>query len=209
MKLKTKAPSEAEIAEAKASATAWAKQRVSDPRTLIVDVETTGILSKDPDTEICQLSMIDTAGRPVLSMLIQPNRPIPLEASRIHGIEQRDVAHCPPFQVVGDLVAGIMQGRHIVAYNAAFDVHLLTHMLTKYGFEVPDFDTSCCMEEYARWCGQWDSRKDDWKWQKLPKLAFGGAHDALVDCSSTLLLMKKMAGDFSDEPSADDLDLDF
>jgi DNA polymerase III subunit epsilon len=209
MKLKTAAPTEEQKREIKDNMTRWAAERLADPRTLIVDVETTGILSKDPETEICQLSMINGEGRPVLSMLVQPNRPIPLEATKIHGIDQRMVAHCPPFQVVADLVAGLMQGRHIVAYNAAFDVHLLTHMLTKYGFEVPDFETSCAMEAYSAWCGEWMSNKADWKWQKLPKLAYGSAHDSLVDCASTLLLLKKMAGDFSDEPAPEDIDLDF
>lgn len=176
---------------------------------MIIDVETTGILSNDPETEICQVSVIDTAGRPLLSMLVNPGRPIPLEAQKIHGIDDRAVIASPRFTAIGGLIAALVHKRHVVAYNAAFDVHLLTHLLIKHGIDLPDFDVSCAMEAYSAWCGEWSAQKDDWKWQKLPKLAYGNAHDALVDCASTLLLLKKMAGDFSDEPDAESIDLDF
>jgi hypothetical protein len=59
------------------------------------------------------------------------------------------------------------------------------------------------MEEYAKWNGIWDSRKEDYKWMRLPKLSYGKAHDALTDCASTLELMKLMAG----ERSTDDTEL--
>jgi hypothetical protein len=49
------------------------------------------------------------------------------------------------------------------------------------------------MEEYSKWCGVWWSSKDSYRWQKLPKLAYGKAHDALTDCMSTLELLKLMA----------------
>ena len=65
------------------------------------------------------------------------------------------------------------------------------------------------MEYYAQFVGEWSKSKGDYKWQRLPKLAYGQAHDALVDCQSTLLLLKKMVGDFSDETPTDEIALDF
>jgi len=102
-----------------------------------------------------------------------------------------------------------MAGKHIVAFNAGFDVHLLVHLMGKYNIPVPEFEVSCAMEMYAQFVGEWSKVKGDYKWQKLPKLAYGSAHDSLVDCQSTLLLMKKMTGDFSDEPETDSISLDF
>lgn len=210
MKLKTKeAPSEEQRARIKGDMASWARERLADPSTVIIDLETTGILSKDPDTEIVQVSLINTSGRPLLSALIRPERPIPLEAQKIHGIDDRMVLGSPTFAQIGGLIAMLIHRRHVVAYNAAFDVHTLVHMLGKYGIDMPDFETSCAMEAYSAWCGEWQSSKKDWKWQKLPKLAYGSAHDSLVDCASTLLLLKKMAGDHSDEPNAESIDLDF
>lgn len=209
MKLKSNVPTEEQKAEIKEQMTTWAKERLADPNTLILDLETTGILASDPDTEIVQVSLINTAGRPVISMLVNPDRPIPLSAQKIHGIDDRMVLGLPKFRVVGPMVAALIRGKHIVAYNASFDIHTLVHLLGKYGIDAPDFETSCAMEAYSAYCGEWMSHKGDWRWQKLPKLAYGNSHDSLVDCMSTLMLMKRMAGDFSDEPDASDIDLDF
>lgn len=209
MKLKSIPPTDERRAEVKEEATKWAKTRLADPNTLILDLETTGILSRDPDTEIVQVSLINIQGRPVISMLVNPNRPIPLEVQKIHSIDDRMVLGLPTFRVVGPMIASLIRGKHVVAYNAGFDIHTLVHLMTKHGVNVPEFETSCAMEEYSAWCGDWSVQKDDWKWQKLPKLAYGSAHDSLVDCVSTLLLLKKMSGDFSDEPSPDSIDLDF
>lgn len=209
MKLKSKAPTDEQKAEIKEEMTRWAKERLADPNTLILDLETTGILAQDPDTEIVQVSLINTAGRPVISMLVNPDRPIPLQAQQIHGITDRMVVGLPKFRTVGPMVAALIKNKHVVAYNAGFDIHTLVYLLGKYDLNIPEFETSCAMEAYSAWCGEWMSHKGDWRWQKLPKLAYGNSHDSLVDCMSTLLLLKKMAGDFSDEPSTDDIELDF
>jgi DNA polymerase-3 subunit epsilon len=209
MKLKKASPTEDEREQIKEEKSKWARERLADPLTLILDLETTGILTQDPDTEIVQISIVNTAGRPVFSMMVNPNRPIPLVAQQIHGIDDRMVKGLPTLGDIGPLIAKVTRGKHIVAYNAGFDIHTLVHLLTKYGIEIPEFETSCAMEAYSAWCGEWMSHKGDWRWQRLPKLAYGNSHDSLVDCMSTLLLMKKMAGDFSDEVSVDDVDLDF
>ena len=119
------------------------------------------------------------------------------------------VKDAPPWPVIGDLVAGTLHGKHVVAFNAGFDIHMIVTLFQRYKMEIPEFDASCCMEQYSKWVGDWSKTKNDYKWQKLPKLAFGTAHDSLVDCQSTLMLMKKMAGDNSADPSPDDVSLDF
>ena len=208
-KTKKNPPSEELQLKRKEEAIAWAKARLQDPNTIIVDTETTGLLSRDPETEIVSLSMINNQGRPILASLVNPGRPIPMDAQKIHGIDNLEVKNAMPWSVVGDLASMLMSGKHIVCFNAGFDVHLMVHLMGKYGIPVPDFEVSCAMEYYSQFIGEWSKSKSDYKWQKLPKLAYGTAHDSLVDCQSTLLLLKKMAGDFSDEPNTDDLDLDF
>ena len=208
-KTKKNPPSEELQLKKKEEAIAWAKARLQDPNTIIVDTETTGLLSRDPETEIVSLSMINNQGRPILASLVNPGRPIPMDAQKIHGIDNLEVKNAMPWSVVGDLASMLMSGKHIVCFNAGFDVHLMVHLMGKYGIPVPDFEVSCAMEYYSQFIGEWSKSKSDYKWQKLPKLAYGTAHDSLVDCQSTLLLLKKMAGDFSDEPNTDDLDLDF
>lgn len=208
-KTKIAAPTEEQQLKKKQEAIVWAKERLNDPNTLIIDTETTGLLTKDPETKIVSLSMINTKGQVVLAGLVNPERPIPLEVQKIHGISDRDVKDAMPWSVIGDIAAYQMRNKHIVCFNAGFDVHLMIHLLGQYGIPLPEFDVSCAMEMYAQFVGEWSKAKSDYKWQRLPKLAFGKAHDSLVDCQSTLLLMKKMAGDFTDEPNLDDVSLDF
>ena len=193
----------------KEEAIKWAKARLADPNTVIVDVETTGILSKDPETKIVSISMINTKGQIVLAALVNPQRPIPLASQKVHGIEDQDVANAMPWCVIGDIAAYEMAGKHVVCFNAGFDVHLMIHLMRQENIPLPEFEVSCAMEYYSQFVGEWSKAKQDYKWQKLPKLAYGSAHDSLVDCQSTLLLLKKMAGDFSDEADPDDIDLDF
>lgn len=209
MKTRPTPPTEEQNQQKKEEATIWAKERLNDPNTLIVDVETTGLLRDDPETKIVSLSMINAKGQVVLASLVNPERPIPLSAQKIHRIEDRDVATAMPWSVIGDLAAYQMAGKHVVCFNAGFDVHLMVHLMTQSKIPIPDFEVTCAMEMYSQFVGEWSRSKGDYKWQRLPKLAYGEAHDSLVDCQSTLLLLKKMAGDFSDEPDANDIDLDF
>lgn len=208
-KTKPSVPTEQEQLKKREEAIKWAKTRLADPDTIIVDVETTGILTRDPETKIVSLSMINNQGRVVLAALVNPERPIPLDAQKIHGIDDREVKDAMPWSVIGDIAAYQMKGKHIVCFNANFDVHLMVHLMSQCNIPIPEFDVSCAMEYYAQFVGEWSKSKSDYKWQRLPKLAYGKAHDSIVDCQSTLLLLKKMAGDFSDEPNTNDISLDF
>ena len=209
MKLKTPAPTEQEQLKKKEEMALWAKEALLDPNTLIVDVETTGLPSRDPKTEVVSIAMINNEGRIVLAGLVNPKRPIPLEAQKVHGITDRMVKDAPPFKVLGNLIAGTMEGKRVVCYNAGFDVHLLVTLFQRYDIDIPEFEVECAMEAYSAFVGDWAKSKSDYKWQKLPHLAFGKAHDALVDCESTRLLLQKMSGDYSTDPNPDDINLSF
>ena len=112
--MKKQAPEMTELTR-KEEVAKWAKERLLDPKTLILDVETTGLLNQDPKTEVVSISLINTQGKPVLSALVNPGRPIPMASQKIHGIDDRMVKDQPPWYVIGDLVAGIIHGKHIVA----------------------------------------------------------------------------------------------
>ena len=209
MKLKAAPPTEQEQLKKKEEVALWAKEALADPNTLIVDVETTGLPSRDPETEIVSIAMINNTGNIVLAGLVNPQRPIPLEAQKVHGIDDRMVKNSPPFKVLGNLIAGLMDGKRVICFNAGFDVHLLVTLFQRYNIDIPEFDVQCAMEMYSAFVGEWSKSKDDYKWQKLPHLAFGKAHDSLVDCESTRLLIQKMSGDFSNDPNPNDIDLAF
>lgn len=195
----------------KAAAKAWAVERLGDPNSLILDIESTGIPSKDPNTEIVQLSLINMAGRPVLTMMLKPDRPMSAEVQGIHGITNEMVQDKPFFLQVAKVIGAYVEGKHIVAYNADFDISLLLHMFDRYEEPRPKIaGASCAMDQYSAWVGEWSTKKNDVKWQKLPNLSGMAGHDALSDCLSTLKVMQKMAGLFDEaSENADLIQLDF
>ena len=204
-------PSTEELKALKEKASEWAAERLADSTTVIVDTETTGLPSRDPDTEVCQLSITDNKGKPLFSMLLKPNKPMGDEVIGIHGITNEQVQFQPMFPQVARIISFVLENKHVVCYNSGFDVKLLWSLFKKYEIPVPKVTgISCAMEEYSRWCGDWSEKKGDFKWQKLPNLSGMPAHDAYSDCVSTLRVLELMAGNFKYEDlTADEIDLNF
>jgi DNA polymerase-3 subunit epsilon len=99
---------------------------VSDLLIVAIDTETTG---REPANDrIVEVAAVIWDGTDIvqrLSWLVNPGRPIPKEASDIHGISDQDVADQPPFS---DILPSLLQalGGHVpLAYNADFDRQFL------------------------------------------------------------------------------------
>jgi DNA polymerase-3 subunit epsilon len=199
------------LAEFKTKASEWAAERLADPNTVILDTETTGLPSKDPDTEIVQLTITDAKTRPLFSMLLKPNQPMSDEVIAIHGITNEQVINQPMFPQIAKMVTFVLENKHVVCYNSGFDVKLLWSLFKKYEQPLPKVaGISCAMEKYSEFMGEWNTKKEGLKWHKLPNLSGMPAHDAYSDCVSTVRLLEMMASKF--DPStveADDISLDF
>jgi len=204
-------PTIKELSQFKERASEWAKERLLDPNTVIVDTETTGLPSKDPDTEICQLAITDTKGRPLFSMLLKPNKPMNDEVISIHGIANEQVQNQPIFPQVAKMVAFVLENKHVVCWNSDFDVKLLWSLFKKYEQKLPAIaGASCAMDKYSEWVGEWNTKKEGFKWQRLPALSGMPAHDAFSDCVSTIKVIEMMAqGLDTADLNAEDIALDF
>ena len=102
----------------KEAASQWAKDRLADDGTVIIDIESTGLLHQDPDTEMAQISIINIKGRPLFSMLIKPNKPMGELVMGIHKITNEDVFSQPIFPQIAKMISFILKDKHIVCYNA-------------------------------------------------------------------------------------------
>ncbi len=72
------------------------------------------------------------------SWLINPGRPIPVEAKNVHGISDEDVADKPPFaEVAAEIVAALANGIP-AAYNASFDRGFLMAEIDRAGLRFAD-----------------------------------------------------------------------
>ena len=165
-------------------------------RVLAFDLETTGISTNND--RIVQVALIgaDADGNPVHhDILVNPQRPIPRDASRVHGIYDQDVRGKHIFKECANELAELMEGAVIVGHNARkFDMPLLQNEFYRCGISPPKplvvLDT---LEAVRR--------------LKIPRphnlgaqcarhgIDLSNAHDAAADAAACLLLLWKVMRD--------------
>jgi DNA polymerase-3 subunit epsilon len=122
--------------------------------------------------------------------LVRPSRPIPPEASAIHGIVDEHVASAPSCPDIYPQLKALLSGHDVVAYNVGFDRSVLRAARRRYG--LPRLGVKqwhCAMEQYSTWCGEWSAHFEGYRLQALP----GGDHSAAADCLAMLQLLRVMA----------------
>ena len=88
----------------------------------IVDIETTGGMAKRD--KITEIAIIVTDGQKVLKTfdsLVNPERSIPNEITRITGITNEMVKTAPKFYEIAKQVVDYTEGTIFVAHNVNFD----------------------------------------------------------------------------------------
>ncbi|WP_339791653.1 3'-5' exonuclease [uncultured Imperialibacter sp.] len=105
------------------------------------DLETTGInISNDRIVEISIVKLLPSGERVTKTQRINPQMPIPLESSLIHGIYDDDVKDAPTFKEVAKSYAAFLEGCDLAGFNILqFDVPLLVEEFLRVDV---DFDPS-------------------------------------------------------------------
>ena len=103
------------------------------------DLETTGVnIAKDRVVEISVLKVYPHGKEEQKTIRINPEIPIPKEASAIHGIYDEDVKDCPVFKGIAKELARYIEGCDLGGYNSnRFDIPLLAEEFLRAGV---DFD---------------------------------------------------------------------
>ncbi len=131
---------------------------------LIIDTETTGL---DKTAEIVQVGIVDAGGRVLVNRLIRPGLPIPAEATAVHGITDTAVASAPTWPDVYPEIAGLLNGRRLLAYNADFDQRVFRQTCRRHGTAVPTWvGWDCVMELTAAYIGEWSNYWGSFRWHK-------------------------------------------
>jgi DNA polymerase III epsilon subunit-like protein len=167
----------------------WSRALLAAPsQWVVLDTETTGLGLTD---EVIQIAVLAPDGSTLLDSLVRPARraEIPPQASAIHHITIDMLAGAPTFVQLGPRLADALAGKRIVAYNAEYDRRLLKQTALMSGGRAPQARWECAMIAYSRFVGEWDSRKNDYRFQRLPS----GDHSAAGDCRATLKLIELMA----------------
>jgi len=165
-------------------------------KVLAFDLETTGVSTNND--RIVQVALIgaEANGETVhYDVLINPQRPIPSGASRVHGIYDSRVRSEPVFKHYASELFDLMDGAVIVGHNARrFDMPLLQNEYYRCGMVPPEplvvLDT---LEAVRR--------------LKVPRphnlgaqcarngIDLSNAHDAAADAAASLLLLWKLMRD--------------
>ena len=103
------------------------------------DLETTGVnIAKDRVVEISVLNVYPQGKEEPKTIRVNPEMPIPKEASAIHGIYDEDVKDCPVFKGIAKELARYIEGCDLGGYNSnRFDIPLLAEEFLRAGV---DFD---------------------------------------------------------------------
>lgn len=91
------------------------------------DLETTGVnICKDRIVEISYLKISPNGKEEGKTRRINPEMPIPPEATAIHGITDEDVKDCPTFKEIAKSLASQIEGCDLAGFNSnRFDIPLL------------------------------------------------------------------------------------
>ena len=102
------------------------------------DLETTGInIVSDRIVEISYHKVSPNGREETKTIRVNPEIPIPKEASDIHGILDADVADCPTFKLVAKEIARDIEGCDLAGYNSnRFDIPLLAEELLRAEVEI-------------------------------------------------------------------------
>lgn len=161
-----------------------------------LDTETTGLGDTD---QIIELAIINQQGQVLFNHRFKPSVPVHPKAAAVHGISNADLDHCLTVLDMSPALYALLHNRHIVAYNAQFDIRLLQQSFAAYEVDTSwlnDVPVSCAMQLAAKVCGSTNrhgtislinaAKRLGIKWQ-------GKAHSALADAEMTRQVVTAIA----------------
>lgn len=102
------------------------------------DLETTGVdTSKDRIVEISMIKVMPDGSKDIKTRRVNPEMPIPAEATAVHGITDEDVKNEPTFRQLAKSLAQFIQGCDFGGFNSnRFDLPLLVEEFLRVGVDV-------------------------------------------------------------------------
>ena len=107
-----------------------------------VDLEATGVLvGRDRIVQMATATIFPDGRVTIWSSLVNPEQPIPLEATAVHGISDAMAAGAPTFAQLAPTIAALLSGCDLAGYNVErFDRRLLAAEFRRAGVEDPMAD---------------------------------------------------------------------
>ncbi len=176
-------------------------QNLQLTRPLVVfDLETTGInVDKDKIVQIAMIRIEPGGERTTLDTLVNPEQPIPPEASAVHGIQDADVQDQPTFSQIRQDVEEFLTGADLAGFNSVnFDLPLLQAELNRVGSEMdfPGVRHLDAMKIFHRM----ERRDLTAAYRLYCGKELTGAHNALADTEATLAILDAQIARYDEVP---------
>jgi|SRR5579863_179794 len=166
----------------------------------IIDVETTGTATElDRVVEIAIIKVYPSGKKTRYHKRVNPRSLIPLEASEVHGIRDKDVRAKPTFRKIARKVADFLKNCDIAGFNiVAFDLPLLQREFERAGIAFSMKDRSIID------CQQIFHRKEPRHLQAAARFYLGtehmNAHSALADARICWKVLQAQVHRYTDLP---------
>ena len=109
---------------------------VAETRFVVLDTETTGLYAYAGD-QVVAIAVLELEGLVPTgrhwSSLVNPGRPIPAEATAIHGITDEQVAGAPALDTVLPVVDAFLADAPLVGHHTAFDLRFINRARRRAG----------------------------------------------------------------------------
>jgi len=168
---------------------------------VIFDIEATGIdIARDRIVELALVRLEPNGHEEIHEWRLNPQMPIPKEATAIHGISDADIAQAPTFAEIAPALAELLRGTDLGGYNARrFDVPMLECEFARVGMLPTPFDGALVVDAQEIF------------FHREPRTLIGavrfycnddhhGAHGAKNDAVATWRVLKSQLERYSDLP---------
>ena len=163
---------------------------------IIFDLETTGVDTKND--RIVQICIKD--GDKITTRLINPEIPIPIESSEIHGITDDMVKDQPTFKQLSKSLYSIINGKDLCTFNGnSFDIPLLINEFSRCGIDLDVSNVN--LIDVSNIYRRLNPRDLGSAYKQYTGVDLDGAHNAENDVLATeiiLLAMKKQHDELKD-----------
>ncbi len=152
-----------------------------------LDIETTGLDSQnDAITEIGAIRFNGKRIEDEWSTLVNPNKPIPPDITRLTGITNEMVRNAPPIRAITQTLADFVGDAPVVGHNVGFDLGFLRrYNILLNNDEIDTYELAAALMPTA-------SRYNLAGLSEQLNILHAGSHRALVDCHMTYQLFLQL-----------------
>lgn len=172
------------------------------------DVESTGLdISKDRVVSIATLKIDMDGNTEEKTILINPEMPIPKEASDIHGITEETIKDAPTFKQISKSLFSYFENCDIAGFNSDYyDVPLLMKEFSRCGIDFPTWELNLIdVLKFERFLNPNNLGE---VYKRYTGKELEGAHDALNDIRATFeILMCQLQKNKKEDLSPMEIDL--